>query len=67
MRYYMKGTEMDEKIEVTETTTLVDVSLRDQVAVTVLSALAGLLASKLTERGYYAAKARWQVRNSASH
>lgn len=58
---------MDEKVEVTETTTVVDVSLKDQVVVTLLSAVVGLLATKVTERGYYAAKARWQIHRATSN
>lgn len=54
---------MDEaKVEIIETT--LEVSTRDQLIVAVLGAVAGFVASKLTERGYYSAKARYLTRNT---
>ena len=55
---------MDETIEVTGTEVTFEASLKDQVIVTVLGALASMVAAKLTERGYYGAKARYLTRNS---
>lgn len=56
---------MDEvKVEFVETT--IDVGFKDQIIVTVLGAVAGLLASKLTEKTYFGVKARYQTHKSAA-
>lgn len=53
---------MDQEVVVTET--VVDVNLKDQFVVTILGAVAGMLASKAVEKGYFAGKARYQLRKS---
>jgi hypothetical protein len=50
------------EVKVVETT--IDVGFKDQIVVTVLGAIAGLLASKLTEKAYFTGKARYQLRKS---
>lgn len=55
---------MAKEVEVVETTTVIDVGLKDQLVVTVLGAIAGLVASKLTEKAYFTAKGRYQVARS---
>jgi hypothetical protein len=56
---------MDEKIDVTETT--LDVGLTDQIVVTVLGAIAGMLASKLVEKSYFQVKGRYQIRKATAN
>lgn len=58
---------MDKEVEVVETTTVVDVGLKDQLVVTVLGAIAGLVASKLTEKAYFTAKGRYQISRSKNN
>jgi len=54
---------MDETVEVQLVDTTLEVSLKDKLAVTVLSALACMATGSLVEKGYFNAKARSQTRN----
>jgi hypothetical protein len=54
---------MEEQIEVQST--VVQGTVTDQIVVAVLSAIAGLMAGKLVEKGYYTSKARFQVRTKS--
>jgi hypothetical protein len=56
---------MEDQIEVTTTT--VEVGIKDQLAVTVLCALAGMVASKLTEKAYFNVKGRYQIHRAAAN
>jgi hypothetical protein len=67
MRILLKEKKMEKELEVVETTTVIDVGLKDQLVVTVLGAIAGLVASKLTEKAYFTAKGRYQLNRSKTN
>jgi hypothetical protein len=66
-RILLKEKFMDKEVEVVETTTVVEVGLRDQLVVTVLGAVAGLVASKLTEKAYFTVLARRNIARSTNN
>lgn len=55
---------MDEKVEVTEVVTTVSTSWKDKFVLATLGLVAGVVVEVLIEKGYYTAKARYQLRKS---
>jgi len=56
---------MEDTVEVTHAPVVP--SLKDRFAVTVISAIAGLVVGTLVEKGYYSAKARAQTINTTAN
>lgn len=57
----VKEYKMDDKVTVVETTVAVKVSNFDKLAITILGAIPLMVVSNLVEKGYFTAKARYQI------